>query len=82
MAWVNGMALLWEHDSYSVDPASAVDLHGGGWLTDLSASGQVRLTEHAWLTVAWLTTGESNYVSHHDYVFARQRLTAGVTYGR
>jgi hypothetical protein len=82
IAWVNGMALIWEHDSYSVDPASAIDLHGGGWLTDLSASGQVRLAQHAWVTVAWLTTGESNYVSHHDYVFARQRLTAGVTYGR
>lgn len=82
LLWVNGMAFIWEHDSYSVDPSSAVDLKGGGWLTDVSASGRVALTTHTWLTASWLTTGEGNYISHHNYVFSRQRITAGVTYGR
>lgn len=82
LAWVNGMAGVWEHDAYDVDPSSAIDLHGGAWLTDLSASGRVTLTPHAWASLAWLTTGEGTYVSHHNYVFARQRFTAGVTYGR
>lgn len=81
-AWVNGMALIWQHDSYSVDPLADVHSNGGGWLTDLSASGRVRLTTHAWATAAWLQTGEGNYVSHHNYVFSRQRFTAGVTYER
>jgi len=82
VAWINGMAALWQHDSYSVDALSDVHLHGGGWLTDLSASGRVRLAGHAWFTGAWLRTNEGNYANHHNYVFSRQRLTVGVAYDR
>jgi len=82
VAWVNGVAFLWEHDTYSIDPLADVHLNGGGFLTDFSASGRLRLTGRAFLTASWLQTGEGNYVSHHNYVFSRERFTMGVTYER
>jgi hypothetical protein len=82
LSWVNGLSGVWEHDSYSIDPLSDVHLAGGGWLTDLSVSGRVRIAGHAWLNGSWLQTGEGSYVSHHNYLFSRQRFTVGVTYDR
>lgn len=82
VAWTNGLTVLREHDSHSVDPLADTHLWGGSWLTDLAVSGSARLTTHAALTASWLTTGEGNAVSHHSYAFERRRALVGVTYGR
>jgi hypothetical protein len=80
--WTNGLAFLREHDRHSADALSDVHLWGGGWSTDLTASGTVRVSRRAAITAAFLSTGEGNAVSHHNYAFARRRLAIGVTYDR
>jgi hypothetical protein len=80
--WTNGLAVLRERNHYDVDPLADVDLWGGAWLTDLSVTGGVRIAPRVSLSASWLQTGEGNAVSHHNYVFGRQRLVVGVTYAR
>jgi len=81
VTWTNGIAFLREHDVHSADRLSDVYLWGGGWLTDLSLSGTVRIASRAWVTASYLTTGEGTAISHHNYAFGRQRFAMGVTYG-
>jgi hypothetical protein len=80
--WTNGLSVLREHDTHSVDALAETHLWGGSWLTDLSVSATARLSRHASLTGSWLTTGEGNAVSHHSYAFSRRRVVVGVTYDR
>jgi hypothetical protein len=82
LAWINGLAVLRERDRYDVDTLADATLWGGAWLTDLSVSGTVRVASRVALTGSWLQTGEGYAVSHHNYVFGRQRLVLGVIYAR
>ncbi len=80
--WTNGLAFLREHESHSVDLLSDVRLWGGGWLTDLAASGAVHVSRRTAVSASYLSTGEGSAGSHHSYAFARRRLALGVTYER
>jgi hypothetical protein len=80
--WTNGLAFLRQYETHSVDVRSDVRLWGGGWLTDLAASGTVHVSKRAAVSASYLSTGEGTAVSHHSYVFARRRLALGVTYER
>lgn len=80
LAWTNGLTVLREHDTHSVDALADVHLWGGSWLTDLALSGTARLSSRASLTASWLRTGEGNAITHHSYAFSRGRLAVGVTY--
>jgi hypothetical protein len=82
LEWTNGIAVMRQRDRYAVDPLADNDLWGGGWLTDLSVTGAMRVASRVSLTGSWLHTGEFHAVSHHNYVFGRQRLVLGVTYAR
>ena len=82
VAWTNGMMIMREHARHSVDPLSDVRLWGGGWLTDLSLSGAIRVSTHASVTASFLTTGEGAMVSHHNQTFGRRRFALGVSYAR
>jgi hypothetical protein len=82
LEWTNGLAALRERNHYTVDPLAGTHLWGGAWLTDLSVAGGVRIADRVSLTGSWLQTGEGHAVSHHNYVFGRQRLVVGVTYAR
>jgi hypothetical protein len=82
VAWINGMTLMREHDTHTADPLSNAKLWGGGWLTDLSISGAVRVSAGAAVTASLLTTGEGAMVTHHNQTFGRRRIVVGVTYAR
>jgi hypothetical protein len=82
VAWVNGGALLRQHESQTGAGEFEHSEWGGGWLTDLALQGTVRLTAPWSLTVAYLRTGEGTATSHNSYAFDRRRLVAGVTYAR
>lgn len=82
IAWINGLRVLRQHDTFSVDSAARATAWGGGWLTDLSISGAVRVSRHASITGGFLRTGEGTAVTHHGFAFSRQRVVAGVAYAR
>ena len=81
-AWVNGATLLHQHDSLHAEVGDDGARWGGGWLTDLTLEGAIRLSAPWSLSVAYLRTGEGSATSHESYAFGRRRLVAGVTYAR
>ena len=82
VAYVNGGALLHQHETHNGAAPSEHSRWGGGWLTDLAVQGMVRLKVPWSLTVAYLRTGEGTATSHSSYSFGRQRMVLGVTYAR
>ena len=82
VTWANGLTVLRANDRHSADPLADATVSGGGWLTDLSISGAVRISSHASITGSFLAAGESAMVSHHNQTYGRRRLAVGVTYAR
>ena len=82
VVWVNGAALLHQHDSLDGDAGDESARWGGGWLTDLAVEGTIRLSGPWSLSVAYLRTGEGSTTTHESYAFGRRRLVAGVVYAR
>lgn len=82
VVWVNGGAAVRQRESQAGTVSFDRSRWGGGWLTDLTVQGSVRLAAPWSLSVGYLTTGEGTATTHNSFAFGRRRMVAGVTYAR
>lgn len=80
--WSNAAALSRGRQDHIADVAMDRTRWGGGWITDLAARGEVRVTPHVAAVVFYLRRGEGVLSDHRTYAADRQRVMAGITYVR
>ena len=82
IAWANGLAVGKTTTSHSIAVEETVSGWGGGWITDLTIRGDVRLSAAVTAFVSFFTTGRVRTQSHAASASGRNQLIAGVVYGR
>ena len=82
VAWVNGGALVRTSQRHSAAAEETVHDWGVGWLTDLTARADVRVSNRMTLFVSYFDTGRGRFVSLDASASGRRRWMAGVSHGR
>ena len=82
IAWGNGMAVGRMSTRHSTAAETDATAWGGGWLTDLAARADVRLSGGIALFTSYFTTGRGRYQSHGASTTGRGQIMIGVAYAR
>jgi hypothetical protein len=78
--WTEGASLAHGNQRHVAGVTSDHPSWGGGWLTDLAASADVRLTARAALRFSYGHDGEGLLFNHRSNHVERRRVMAGLTY--
>jgi hypothetical protein len=81
-AWANGVAVGHWTTRYSAAVEAETPAWGGGWLTDFTARGDVRVNDAIGIFVSYFTTGRGRYQSHGAATTGRNNVIVGVSYDR
>jgi hypothetical protein len=82
VAWVNGISLGRSSVRHSAAAVPETREWGGGWLTDLVARVDLRMSPTLGLFVTALTSARGLYESHASAMTGRTQFLAGITYAR
>ncbi len=82
LEWGNAATLAHSRQHHEADVVADDESWGGGWITDLTAYGDVRVTRHTAMVLSYTRRGEGRMFNHRAYASTRNRVMAGVMYAR
>lgn len=82
VAWVNGMTLGRTTVRHSAAAVPETSEWGGGWLTNLLARADIRVSPTVNVFVTAFTSGRGRYETHATTITGRTQFIAGVAYAR
>jgi hypothetical protein len=80
--WANGGALARATQRHAAEAVSTFSSFGGGWLTRLEVSSDLRIGPRTSLAVSYFRSNGGLFSSHHAVVSSASHATVGVTYGK
>jgi hypothetical protein len=81
-AWVNGGGVVRTTRRHSAAVEEAVGTWGVGWLTDLTARADVRVSDRMSFFVSYFDTGRGRFVLLDASASGRRRWMVGVSHDR
>jgi len=80
--WTNAAALIHGQQRREVDVTIEHSDWGAGWVMDLAARGEIRMTARVAAVIYYMRRGEGLLFDLRSYTADRHRVLAGVTYAR
>jgi hypothetical protein len=80
--WANGGAIGQRTTTHSSAAQTEVAGWGGGWLTDLSVRGDVRVSDRMSVFGSYFRTGRGRFSTHLNAASGWRQFLMGIAYGR